>query len=375
MRLAIFLPSFGDGGVERMLVNLAGGLVERGVTVDFLTRSRERPYLDELDPRVTLIETGAGGVWSVQPAWVRYLRASRPDAVLCGKDRAGQAAVIGRWLSRVPFQLVMRPGTTVSERLARRGPVKRWWAFRRIRTAYRQAQAVVGNSQGVVDDISVVARIEPERMHLIHNPVITPALFSRAETPPEHPWFVPDAPPVVIGLGGLRRQKGFDVLMAAFARVHARRPCRLLILGQGHLRDALLAQAAELGVADDVSLPGFTGNPYPYLSRAGLFVLASRWEGSPNALTEALALGVPVVATDCPSGPREILRGGEVAPLVPVDDVEAMATQMFEALAAPGDAARRQAAAQDYTVARCAGRYYALLQQLQGGEAIDRAAS
>lgn len=366
MRLAIFMPSFGDGGVERMLVNLAGGLVARGVTVDFLTRSRNEAYLDQLDPRVGLVETGRSGVFEVQAFMVGYLRSARPDFVLCGKDRAGRAAVLARRLSGVPFQLIMRPGTTVSERLAQRGALKRWRTYRQLRATYQAAQAVVGNSAGVVADIARVASLPPERLHLIRNPVITPALAARAGEPLDHPWFALGAPPVICGVGGLRTQKGFDVLLAAFARVRAGRPCRLVILGEGRLRRDLLQQAAALGVAEDFALPGFDPNPYRYVSRAALFVLSSRWEGSPNALTEALALGVPVVATDCLSGPREALRGGEVAPLVEVDDETALADAMARVLDQPGEPAPRRAAVAEYTVETCAARYHALFESLQG---------
>lgn len=364
MRLAIFMPSFGDGGVERMLVNLAGGLVDRGVTVDFLTRSRDEAYLDQLDPRVSLVETGRSGVLDVQPFMLRYLRQRRPDFVLCGKDKAGRAAVLARRLSGVAFRLVMRPGTTVSERVAKRGAFKRWRAFRLIRATYRAAAAVVGNSEGVVSDIARIAGLPPERMELIRNPVVTPALAALSAAPLDHPWFVPGAPPVICGVGGLRTQKGFDVLLAAFARLRAARPCRLLILGEGRLRRDLLAQAAELGVAADFALPGFDSNPYRYLARGALFVLSSRWEGSPNALTEALAIGVPVVAADCPSGPREVLRGGAVAPLVAVDDVTALAAAMAQVLDQPGDPALRQAAVAEYTQDTCAARYHALFLRL-----------
>lgn len=372
MRLAIFMPSFGDGGVERMLVNLAGGLVRRGVKVDFLTRDCQAPYLDRLDPAVRLVETRHAGVLRVQPALCRYLRAERPDFVLCGKDRAARAALLARRLSGAPFRLVMRPGTTVSERVAGRSALKRWRAFRLIRNTYGAAAAVVGNSEGVVDDIAQIAGLPPERMHLIRNPVVTGDLAVQAAQAVDHPWLAAGAPPLILGVGGLRRQKGFDTLLRAFAKVRANRSCRLMILGDGHLRDSLIRLAGELGVADDFALPGFDSNPYRYLSRAAAFVLSSRWEGSPNALTEALAIGVPVVATDCRSGPREVLAGGAVAPLVPVDDVDAMAAAIGQVLDRPGEAAVRKAAVHEYTVETCAERYHALFQRLLEGEAEGR---
>ncbi len=365
MRLAIFLPSFGDGGVERMLVNLAGGLAQLGTDVDFLTRRRDSPFLDGLPEAVKLIELGAGGSLKVLVPLVRYLRAARPDFVLCGKDRAGRSALHARRLSGVHFALIMRPGTTVSERMARRGIYRRWRAFRLIRGVYRQAAAVVGNSAGVVADIKAIADLPDDRMHLIRNPVVTADLQAQAAADCPHPWFAPGQPPVIVAVGGLRRQKGFDTLIRAFAALRQTRRCHLMILGEGHLRESLARLAAALGVADAVAMPGFDPRPYPMVARAALFVLASRWEGSPNALTEALALGTPVVATDCPSGPREILDGGRVAPLVPVDDAPALAEAMLHALVEPGDRARRIAAVSGYTVDACAARYLALLEALQ----------
>ncbi|WP_227815622.1 glycosyltransferase [Nitrogeniibacter aestuarii] len=364
MRVAIFIPSYGDGGVERMLVNLAGGLARRGVHVDFLTRSAQAPYLDRLSKEVRLIETGKTGLWSLQPFLRQYLSEARPDFVLCGKDRAGRTALLAKRLWKADFALIMRPGSTVSERLAKRNWFKRWRAYRLIRKTYQPAAAVVGNSEGVVRDVAMISGVPDARMHLIRNPVITPDLFERAAQAPRPDCFGDSAPPVILGVGGLRRQKGFDTLVRAFARVRAARPCRLLILGEGHLRASLTSLAEELGVVGDVLMPGFDPDPYPSVSRASVFVLSSRWEGSPNALTEALALGTPVVSTDCPSGPREVLRGGDVAPLVPVDDVTAMADAIDRVLDAPGDRAMRQAAVNEYTVETCAARYHALFQSL-----------
>jgi len=371
MRLAIFLPSFGDGGVERMLVNLAGGLVARGLEVDFLTRGRKGPYLDGLDGRVRLIETTHGGLFGVQPALCRYLRESKPDFVLCGKDKAALLFLLARLLTGVSSRLVMRPGTNFSARLAELGAWSGWRKRWLIRITHRTAVAVVGNSADIVADIARVADLPPERMHLIRNPVVTPGMALQAAEPLDHPWFAAGQPPVIMGVGRLGQVKGFDVLLEAFAQVRRRRPCRLLILGEGRLRGELEAQATELGVKDDFGLPGFDPNPYRYLSRAALFVLSSRREGSPNALTEALALGTPVVAADCPSGPHELLKGGEIGPLVPVDDVLALVAAIERTLDEPGDAHRRRLAVDEYTVETCAARYHALFRRLLADEEAE----
>lgn len=159
---------------------------------------------------------------------------------------------------------------------------------------------------------------------MVRNPNITPEFYAQAREPVDHPWFGPDQPPVIMGVGGLRTQKDFATLIQAFALLHARLPCRLMILGQGRQQGRLLRLTRDLGVAEDVALPGFESNPYRFLARAKLFALSSLWEGSPNVLTEALALGTPVVSTDCRSGPREITRDGSFGALVPVGDVAAL---------------------------------------------------
>ncbi|QID16665.1 glycosyltransferase [Nitrogeniibacter mangrovi] len=365
MRVAIFIPSYGDGGVERMLVNLAGGLVARGVRIDFLTHSAQAPYLDRLDARVRLVETPRGG-WSLARWLWRYLRVQAPDIVLCGKDRAGLLVARVRRLAGARCRLVMRPGTTYSQRFAELGAWSRWRARARVRRTYRAADAVVGNARAVVDDVARVAGLPAARVHLIRNPVITSDLQALAAAAPAYPGFGPEAPPVVLAVGRLAQVKGFDVLIRAFARVRAHRPLKLLILGEGRLREALLKLADSLGVGDDVSLPGFDPNPYPCLAHAALFVLSSRREGSPNALTEALALGTPVVSTDCPSGPAEVLDQGRVAPLVAVDDEVALADAMARVLDAPGDPQVRREAVDAYRVEHCAERYHLLFERLLG---------
>jgi glycosyltransferase involved in cell wall biosynthesis len=177
----------------------------------------------------------------------------------------------------------------------------------------------------VRNDIAALTGLSRRRIVVIPNPVVTAELLDQARCPLDHPWFHPSAPPVVMGVGRLTRQKDFPTLLHAFAAVRASRPCRLVILGEGRDRPALAALAAALNINLDVDLPGFIPNPYAYMARAAAFVLSSAWEGSPNVLTEALALGTPVVATDCPSGPREILQHGRLGRLVPIGRPEAMA--------------------------------------------------
>ncbi|MGE0371534.1 MAG: glycosyltransferase, partial [Gammaproteobacteria bacterium] len=187
-------------------------------------------------------------------------------------------------------------------------------------------------------------------------------LEALAREAPPHPWLEEAAgPPVILGMGRFTEQKDFATLIRAFARLRAGRACRLMLLGRGRLQAEYEALATRLGVTADIAFPGFAENPYSYLARARLFVLSSAWEGSPNALTEALALGVPVVSTDCPSGPRELLAAGRYGTLVPVADDAALARAMAATLDGPLPAAELRLAAADYTVEASARAYLTAL--------------
>jgi len=194
---------------------------------------------------------------------------------------------------------------------------------------------VVCVSEGVLEDTARLAGLSAGQLCVIRNPVVTPRLAALAAEGVDHPWAHDEAVPLVLGAGRLTEQKDFDTLVRAFAQLRNRMPARLVILGDGRLRAKLQARIDELGLSDDVAMPGFTSNPYAWMVRANLFVLSSAWEGSPNVLTEALALGVPSVSTDCPSGPREVLEGGRFGPLVPVGDADAMAAAMEATLNKP----------------------------------------
>jgi glycosyltransferase involved in cell wall biosynthesis len=202
----------------------------------------------------------------------------------------------------------------------------RWKLYPELaRWFYPWADGVTAVSKGVADDLAQAIRLSPSHIQVIYNPIVTCDLLKKSKAPLEHPWFKAGEIPVILGVGRLTAQKAFSVLIEAFAQVRKSYPTRLLILGEGEERPQLEALIRQLGLEQDVNLPGFVSNPYPYMAHAALFVLSSRWEGLPTVLVEAMSLRTPVIATDCPSGPREILRNGQYGQLVPVGDSGALA--------------------------------------------------
>lgn len=329
-KLAIFLPSLNGGGAERAMLNLAHGLAECGCAVDLVLAQAKGPYLGEVHEAIRIVDLRASRVLTSLPALVRYLRRERPEALISALDYANVVALWARRLAGIPSRVLVNEQNTISRSARSSARRRQRMVPHLVKRFYPWADYVVGNSQGVADDLSQVTGLPRERIKILYNPVVTPELREKARAPLNHPWFEVGQPPVILAVGRLTKQKDFPTLIRAFAQVRRTRPARLLILGEGPDRPALEALVNQLGLEDDVAMPGFVENPYAYMSRVSLYVLSSRWEGLPTVLIEALYCGPPVIATDCPSGPREILADGRYGSLVPVEDITAL-TRAIEA--------------------------------------------
>ena len=336
--------------MEKMVSNLGTGFLQAGYKVDFLLIKARGAHLQHLPQGARIIDLKSWSSATSLFALLRYLRRERPAALLAAKDRAGRTALLARRLAGIPEKVVLRLGMNLSQSLQSKTRLQRALRYYPARWLYPWADGIICVSKGVAEDIAAITRLPVSRMRVVANPVITPDIYQLAAQEPGQEWpSIPDAPRI-IAIGRLTRQKGFDVLLQAFARLSSICQCRLLILGEGPQRPQLERQIKELQLQELVRLPGFEPNPYACLARAELCVLSSRFEGSPNVLAEALALGVPVVATDCRSGPGQILDEGRFGTLVPVDDARALARAMAEVLKSPPDRSVLPRAVQDYTL-------------------------
>ncbi len=331
-KVALFLPSLQGGGAERVMINLARVFSEQGLEVDLVLAKAEGPYLSQVPPEVRVIDLHSNRVLRSLPELVRYLRRERPKAILSALDHANVVTIWARKLSRVPCRVVVSVHSTLSRAIAHDADLRRRLMPNLIGIFYPWADEIVVVSGGVADDLTKTTGLQRERIQVIYNPVVTPDVFEKARESLGHPWFAPGEPPVILSVGRLTKAKDYPTLIRAFARVRREHPARLMILGDGEERPKLEALIRELDLEEDVFLSGFVDNPYAYMARASVFVLSSAWEGLPTVLIEAMAVGTPVVSTDCPSGPAEILEGGEWGRLVPVGDVEEMAAAIISTL-------------------------------------------
>jgi len=324
-RIALLVPSLRGGGAERVMVSLANAFAQRGFTVDLLVCTLVGPYRDEVARGVRVVDLGATRVAFALRALTSYLRRERPDALLSTMAHANVVAILARLLARAgSTRLVVRDALPISQE---RGSSR--WLGPMAALAYRYCDAVVFVSDCQRRRFFERTSLGPDvEAHVILNPVSIDRIVTLADAGP-----LPESTrPTVLAVGRLNAQKGFDTLIDAFVRVRREHVCDLVILGEGDERNALLQRVARHGLEHAVRLPGFVPNPFPHVRAASLFVLSSRWEGMPNALLQAVALGTPAIATNCDCGPDEVLMGGRVGALVPVDDIDALATAMLDRL-------------------------------------------
>lgn len=280
--------------------------------------------MPQIPEGVRVVDLQSPRVLESLPALIRYLKRERPSAMVSAMY-ANLIALWARRLSGIPHRLVITEHNTLAS-VVRNQADFRWRIYPALaRWFYPWADSIVAVSNAVKEDLARIAKVPRERIDVVYNPIVNDDLQAKGEAPLDHPWFKEGEPPVILSIGRLTNQKAFDVLIQAFLLVKTKSPARLLILGEGENRPALEAQVRQLGLEQDARLMGFVPNPYPYLARASVFVLPSRWEGLPTVLVEALCLDAPIVATDCPGGSREILQDGKLGRLVPVDDPSALA--------------------------------------------------
>ena len=388
--------------MERTTLLIASGLLKRGHEVDVLLLRPDCDFSGEIpgrcrifclstvgdDAAVRALKRSLGhvGARPIAPErgswWVRCGRTARLASLhwrqlplLVRTEFPGWAEGVAAYLDREQPDAVLamhvRPvvATTMATRLTgRRVRVvavlhnrSKRWRRRRISRFYPRADVLVGISPDVSEGLSEITGIPVERIHTVYNPIVSTDIFEKAEAPSGHPWLDRPDRSVILAAGRLEENKGFRTLLSAFAMLLMRRRARLIVLGKGPQLSVLLSQAKDLGIRDHVDFPGFVANPYPFMASADLFVLSSRAEGLPTVIVEAMACGCPVVSTDCPVGPAEILEGGRLGELVPVGDPRALAEAMDLALNRSPDSDLLGTRAGFFGVERAVDRYETLL--------------
>jgi len=382
--LAVMMFDYVPSGVVRNALRIARATQAAGIRTEVWTAQRVGEMRDAVPPGVETrsLDVDLGDIYYAKDRKRAMARVSaplagmmdelKPRVLLSAGNHFHQPAVSA--LSQLDPETAPRLVGRVSNALPRFS----WWPAKlpnslikrlNARRRYLAMDRLVAVSEQLRDDLRTQLLLNPSNITVIPNGIDIGEVERLGAEPLTHPWFAGDEPPVVVAAGRLTRQKGFDVLLRAFALARARRPMRLVVLGKGPEQGHLQALARQLGIADDVELSGHVCNPLPYFRRGALFVLPSRWEGLSNVLLEALASGIPVVATRC-TGSAELLDQGRYGSLVNVGDVDALALSILDALDSERGRNGQLERAGEYDLARTLGSYVTLFR-----EELERARS
>ncbi len=359
--IALYLPNLGGGGAQRVMVNLAGGMSRRGLEVDLVVAGASGPLLADVPAGANLVDLGSRGVLASLPRLASYIRRERPAAMLSTMSHCNVVAVIAVKLAGADTSLVIREANPMNACDPGSATVKERAVLRLMKSLYGRADMIGAKSLDTASALVTQGIALEDRVRVIHNPVVGDDLALKREEEIDHPWLGDKDVPVILAVGRLVEEKDHPTLVRAFGIVLENRPARLVILGEGPLKNRLLSLARELGIADRVDLHGYAANPHPYFARASLVALSSRWEGFGNVLVEAMAAGTPVVSTDCPGGPHEILDEGRFGRLVPVGDARALAAAILDTLDDPPSAESLVERAKDFSIEKITSSYVEVL--------------
>lgn len=364
-RLAFLLPALKGGGAERVALTLIKDFVARGHEVDLLLMQAEGELLSLLPANVQVIDLKADRIRQAVPAIVSYLRREKPDGIQVSMWSLTVAGIVAHRLSRSRARLVVSDHAAMSKQYGNSGWLRRTFMKWSIRLFYPLADARIVVAREAADDLARLTGLPRRAFEVVYNPVYPPQSEADPALDVDGLWGGPS--PRILNVGQMKSQKNQKLLLDAFARMTGHRDARLIICGEGELRGELEAHADKLRIAGNVSMPGFLADPTAFYRSADLFVLSSDYEGYPLVLIEAMRCGLPIVSTDCLSGPAEILGNGEFGRLTPCGDAERLAEAMLDELAAARDSERLMARAEQLSGAHTADRYL----ELMTGETVN----
>lgn len=341
LHIAMFIPSLDGGGAERVFVQLANGFSLKARKVDLLVARSDGHYRQFVSGTVNLIDFGKPSTLNTLFSLIKYIRDNKPDIVLCTLTNANVVMLLAAFFSRCAPAVVIREAIEMSEHLSRVQGFKFKALSALSRFLYPKADAVVALSKGVSNDLEKRFRNLKHSVKVIYNPGPSEQELSIGGHPSGLFLKSKESSFVLVALGRLHDQKDYPTLIKAFAKIRKEVRSNLWILGEGEERAKLEALVFELGMENDVFMPGFVKDPYPYLKAADVFVMSSKYEGGPSSMLQAMACKCKVVSTDAPSGPAEFLENGEQGRLVRVGDVDAFADAVICSLKEPLDIVSR----------------------------------
>jgi len=365
-RIAIFIHTFNaNGGIQNRRLQLADCISQRGYEVDIIVPHTNAPYPLSIPNKVHLHSLKARGererikMWTTIIPLAKYLKREKPPVLLVGPLMFALTALLAKKIAQSNTRIIISAHSSIASVFQNNMKLTSFVSKLILQYSYSRVHSIIAVSKGLRNEIINLCKIPEDCVKSIYNPIVSENLFKRALDTPEEELFYSDNIPIILSVGRLTPQKDFPTLIKAFSLVFQEIPSKLVIIGEGPERGKCEKLIESLNLQDHVFLYGFRSNPYKYMSRAKVFVLSSIWEGFGNVLVEAMALGTPVISTNCPHGPSEILADGKYGMLVPMKNPAEMARSICYVLRNGGPNGENKV--KEYTIEGITDEYLKLL--------------
>jgi glycosyltransferase involved in cell wall biosynthesis len=360
----IFSPSLQPGGAERVALDLANWFSQKGIKVFLVLARNLGGFVEEIGENISVVDLRTDHTFQTIPKLIGLIRDFQPTIILSFQTQANVAILLASLLSNCHTPVIPTEHSTISINLNRKGLLKEKLLLPLAHILYHQAPALISVSRKAADDLISTLHLDSKKVRVIYNPINLGKITNCSQEEYHHPWLTPGSPPLLLAVGRLTEAKGFSDLIRAIALVLQKRPVNLMIVGEGEKRTELENQIKALGLENFVELNGFMANPYTVLSKADLFVSSSLWEGFGVAIVEALACGIKVVATDCLSGPAEILENGKFGMLVPPENPQLLADAILWSLDTNAPSPDAKERANDFSIDKIGHQYLSLFEEV-----------
>lgn len=330
--IALFIPTLYGGGAEKAFVSLGIALSNRGYNIDFLVRNNQNPIKKEFSKKIQIVDFNKKRMARTIIPLMVYLISTKPYALISALYLPNAIAIMASKFTGSKTKIITTIHSMDSLKDYSKKSLANHVEKKVVLHFTNQAKCIVAVSKGAAEYSSRLFKIPIKNYYIIYNPLEIEEVTIKSNQIAEDEYFQNDKFPIIISIGRLNPVKDYETLLEAFQIVRSKIPAKMLILGEGTLRGKLEQNIAKYKLGKDVLLPGYINNPYPYLKQADVFVSSSLHESFGLVLIEAMAVGCPIVSTDCPGGVKEVLGDGKYGKLVPVGDPEAMANAILESL-------------------------------------------
>jgi glycosyltransferase involved in cell wall biosynthesis len=356
------MPSLGGGGAEKIVLRLMRGFISRGIKVKLVLATPHGSLHSEIPNKVDVIHLNAKRSIFAIFRLAKYIRTNKPEIILSHLSNANRVALLATIISKCNTKVYVVEHNTMSIALKHYSLIQKWLLIISYKYLYYRAHKIIHVSKAAANDLMKLLPKHINSVHTIYNPIINEEMINSIVDKPPHDWLYPGNIPVILGVGLFREQKDFITLIQGFSIVKKYMDAHLILLGRGPLEEKIKNEAIKYNLENSILFPGYVDDPLGYMKHSSVFVLSSRWEALPTVIVEALACGCPVVSTNCPSGPAEILDNGKYGILVPVQNAIAMAHGIISSIKNPPDKKILISRAMDFSIEKSVNNYLGILQ-------------